>query len=694
MKRQTLIYFLVYSGLFLLIHFVGILDYFMLPAGRDDVILDAALASPGLAFQVLFYVAIVIALNLAPLILLLLSMRALEPVLRRIGLSQLSFFLIAVLCLWMAVLALNKFYFPRSSFGLLLQFDDSRQLAWIGGVSFAVFVTIGVLPALWQMALRLCAVLRRPAARVVVGITLAGGIVQPLYSHWMVPNLSTQQPDVIIIGMDSMSPEHMRHNPGVMPRLEKLLGGSTVFDNTLTPLARTFPAWTSILTAKFPVHSGARFNLTAFGQVETDATLPKYLKARGYKTIYAQDERKFNNIDETFGFDLTVGPKPGAAEFVLTKYSDHPIANLVLLTPWAKQVFPYIALNRAADIQYSPEDFVTAIEQELPMDRSQPLFLAAHFCLAHHPYAWRTHDNQGAQAGSMTLDQKHMQALGALDLQVDQLVQALKNAGRLDNAILVLLSDHGESMAYEDGLWVTLDRSTKPRERYVVDRYTAFPIESGFAGHGSNVLDRTQHQSLLAFRAYGRLGEHFPVSNQSRLASLVDVIPTLMGALGEPYPGQIDGVNLMAADDNNFTRVVPTETGIRLVALSSVEHIDEDALLEESKQYYSVDPISGRLTVKAERYAELVATKDIALHTDDWMLALLRKDGSPHFPRVALLVHKPSGAWTLGNDKRLIKSAPMALLRQSATAMYGKEIADFNQTWAFRSVEGRMLAAF
>ena len=684
MKRQTLFYFLVYSGLFLLLHFVGILDYFIPPAGRDDVVLDAALASPGLAFQVLFYVATVIALNLAPFALLLMSMRALESVLRRIGLSQLSFFMIAVLCMWTAVLALNKLYFPRSSFGLLLQFDDPLLLGWIGGVSLAVFVAIGVLPALWQMMSHLFILLRRPAAKIVVGAMLAVGMVQPLYSHWMTSNVPAQQPDVIIIGMDSLSPVHMRHNPGALPRLEKQLEESTVFDNTLTPVARTFPAWTSILTAKYPVHSGARFNLTAFEQVETEATLPRYLRAKGYTTIYAQDERKFNNIDESFGFDLTIGPKPGAAEFVLTKYSDHPIANLVLLTPWARQVFPYIALNRAAHIQYSPNDFVAAIQQALPKDRGQPLFLAAHFCLAHHPYAWRTHNNQGTQAGSTTLDQKHMQALSALDLQVDQLVQVLKSAGRLDNAILVLLSDHGESLAYEDGLWVTLDRSTKPREQYEVDQYTAFPIESGFAGHGNKVLDRTQYHSLLAFRAYGQLGEYFPVSNQGRLAALVDVMPTLMGALGETYRGQIDGIDLMADADSNFTRVVPTETGIRLLALRSVEHIDEDALLEESKQYYSVDPVSGRLTVKAERYAELVATKDIALHTDEWMLALLRKNMSPVFPRVALLVHKPSGAWTLGDDKHLIKRAPMALLRQSATALYDKEIADFNQTWAFK----------
>jgi len=96
-----------------------------------------------------------------------------------------------------------------------------------------------------------------------------------------------------------------------------------------------------------------------------------------------------------------------------------------------------------------------------------------------------------------------------------------------------------------------------------------------------------------------------------------------------------------------------------------------------------VDPASTRLVLKAERYASLVASKDIALHSGEWMLALLRQETNPFFPRVALLVHKPTGAWTTGNDKQLIARAPMARFRQVARDSYGREIDDFGKTWAF-----------
>jgi hypothetical protein len=61
----------------------------------------------------------------------------------------------------------------------------------------------------------------------------------------------------------------------------------------------------------------------------------------------------------------------------------------------------------------------------------------------------------------------------------------------------------------------------------------------------------------------------------------------------------------------------------------------------------------------------------------------LRKDNSPAFPRVALLVHKPSGAWTLGNDRALVAQAPIKALREAARNLYGGEIRDFTDTWIF-----------
>ena len=427
-------------------------------------------------------------------------------------------------------------------------------------------------------------------------------------------------------------------------------------------------------------------NLTAFDQVDTHATLSDILKARGYTTIYAQDERKFNNLDESFGFDRTVGPKPGAAE--LTKISDQPLANLVMLSNWGKKLFPFIALNRADDIHYDPNEFVTSLIDSLPKDRGKPLFLATHFCLAHYPYTWRTQGRYGENSTLHSVDDQHMHALGVLERQIDALIQALKSSGRLDNAILVLLSDHGESLGYADGYWISLKGHDNLYDAYEVDGSTAFPGRSELSGHGTDTLDHTQYQSLLAFQGFGPQKKKFPSRSDARLSSLVDITPTLLSALNIKIPADVDGVNLLAAPASSDTRIVPAETGMRFISLASLAAVDENAVLQESVNDYTVDPESARLILKRDRYADLVKTKDLAIHTSDWMLALLRNDHNPVFPRVAVLVYKPTGEWTTGKDAALIKRAPMTALTHGMERIYGQELADFENQWPFNTRSG------
>ena len=682
-KRKMLSYAFSYCCIALLIHYPVVASYFDMPAGSEILLASTALTSTNLQLQIVTYVLTVFLINLLPLVPLLTSLRNLDPFLRRHGFTPFTAFLLAVFCFWTAVLCLNKVYFPQSSFGLLLPIENPMTLRWLGFSALTLFLALGFVPALWAATKYLGSQLHRPVARIALGVSLATGLIQPLYSHWSNQGASSSRPDVIFIGIDSATWLHLQHHPNALPHLRKLLSQSTVYTNTITPLARTFPAWTSILTAQYPVHTGARFNLTAFDQVNTRVTLPKILKAQGYTTIYAQDERTFNNLDESFGFDKVVGPKVGAAEFVLTKISDHPLENLALLTSWGKQLFPFIALNRADSIHYDPDEFIAAVIDNLPRDRGHPLFLATHFCLAHYPYTWRTQSRQNDAGASQSIDEQHIAALGVLEHQITQLLQALKQQGRLENTILVLLSDHGESLNYSDGHWVSLDKQKNKSDTYEKKGYLAFNTEGGYSGHGSDVLARIQYQSLLAFQGFGSMRAAFTPRSDDRISSLVDIMPTILATLRQPVPPNLDGINLLAAAPVRNTRTVTAETGLRFASLSSIAKFSETSLLKESHNYYRLEPASARLTLKKAVYPELIASKDVAVHTDDWMLALLRKNGNPYFPRVAVLINKPSGAWTLGHDKALIQRAPMAALTRGLRQAYGREIADFESSWAF-----------
>src|SRR5690606_14653680 len=107
-----------------------------------------------------------------------------------------------------------------------------------------------------------------------------------------------------------------------LPHLNEFFDASTEFTDTLTPLARTFPSWVSVISGKHPRTTGAIANLLPRELIHEGETLPKLLQASGYRTFYATDEVRFSNLDETFGFQAIVTPPMGAADFLLGFFGD------------------------------------------------------------------------------------------------------------------------------------------------------------------------------------------------------------------------------------------------------------------------------------------------------------------------------------------------------------------------------------
>ncbi|HID08180.1 MAG TPA: DUF229 domain-containing protein, partial [Armatimonadetes bacterium] len=553
----------------------------------------------------------------------------------------------------------------------------------IGGISLVLFLLLGVVPILLAFFSGLRSISHYRPVKAAAVLLVVAGVAKAIPQDTQTKSTDRQQPDIIFIGLDSVAPLHLQHNPGSHAFLEHLLESGTTFSNTITPLARTFPAWTSILTGKYPVHHGARFNLTPLEQINhLPNLLPKILQRNGYHTIYAQDERKFNNLDESFGFNAVIGPRVGASEFILTKMSDLPLVNLALLLPWSDKLFPSIAHNRADHVHYSPTEFVSEVLENIPDQQDKPLFLATHFCLAHYPYSWR--DEAGTPKGA-DLNDGHQAAMSALEQQVVQLLSGLRAKGRLNSALVVVLSDHGESMAYEDGMWINPLKGDEP---YYPDSPIRSPVSlaSNYTGHGTHVLDKTQYTTLLTFKGYGTFHSALEPTNREEIASLVDVMPTVLSLAGLSIPPDLDGKNLLDGSKRAVSsRAVLAETGIVFSSLTSLKFIDEDSLLREAKSFYTVAPDSGRLILRPDRLDSLILKKKFAIHTNDWMLALIRRNREPNASPVAILVHKPSGEWTLGNNSVLIENSPLNLLTDTAKDLLGEEQHDFSATWPFQT---------
>ena len=174
------------------------------------------------------------------------------------------------------------------------------------------------------------------------------------------------------------------------------------------------------------------------------------------------------------------------SDFLLGEFGDLPLVNLVSVTRIGKWLFPSKHANRAAALTYRPGDFVGRLDRELTM--TGPSFLAIHLTLSHWPYSWA-----GMTEPSTPQEYRpaYRLAVETVDRQFASVLDLLEKKGVLENAIVVVLSDHGEALGF-------------PSDTMLRKTGTAPEIWNSIWGHGTSVMSPHQYQVLLAMRACGR----------------------------------------------------------------------------------------------------------------------------------------------------------------------------------------------
>ncbi len=185
---------------------------------------------------------------------------------------------------------------------------------------------------------------------------------------------AARAPNIFLLGIDSLRPDFI--DPQVTPHVHAFLANAVQMQDAVTPLARTFPPWISILTGRHPHTTGAYMNLLPRKLIQEGTTLPHLLRGHGYRSYYAMDETRFANIDASYGFDQTMTATIGGSDFVISWFADTPLSNMVMNTWLGALLFPHAHANRAAHVTYDPDTFVRRVAGGL--DASQPAFLAWH----------------------------------------------------------------------------------------------------------------------------------------------------------------------------------------------------------------------------------------------------------------------------------------------------------------------------
>jgi len=437
------------------------------------------------------------------------------------------------------------------------------------------------------------------------------------------------KPHIILVGVDGWRLKTFQQKDlmrVVMPFVSRFANDASTFDEAATPLARTYPAWWTVFSGQFPPRHGVRFNLISDELISSPLRLPVQLGEQGYHRILAMDERRFANFRLEQGFDAIIGPASGAADFLIAGLHDTPLVNLLVNTPVGRYLFPFLHANRAAYHTYKPVSFDALVDEAIDDAPRQPLFFAAHFELPHWPFIWaRKPTGQFLElAGDQELA-SYYEALQAADRQIEALFTNLRVAGILENAIVVLLSDHGEALPVDDREWTYAHN----------ERTMTTPV-----GHGTHVLGLNEYRIPLMIKGYGAQSTE-PGRIMGR-ASLADIYPTIADFLDLPLLGETDGVSLYShikGDARTIPeRSLPVETGFNPDVLST-ETIEPGALLAGGIAHYKVTS-DGNLELKLDSMDTLMHRKD---------RAIIR--GNAIFKPVGKAADNGQGKWLLADIK-------------------------------------------
>jgi arylsulfatase A-like enzyme len=313
------------------------------------------------------------------------------------------------------------------------------------------------------------------------------------------PNpLILDRPDIVVIILDAARARQFGfhgYTRDTTPHLDALAAESLVFEQAYSECATTSCSIPNLISGVPFLNVGTVFK----GKRIPDAivTLAEYLKLIGYRTA-----------------GLSGNPNNSAA-----RNSHQGFDSFKKLSGAFRQS------NLAVEI----------IESQ-PVD--EPLFLQLHYLPPHMPYRpkpafdlFSDPDYQGPvvpemhlrpySIGRKTFSPRDVEQLMGLydgnlrmaDEAISEVLIALKKAGRWDNTIVVVTSDHGEAFD-----------------------------EHGVFSHNSTVFEEMIHVPLLVRLPGGVKPEGVDLSSP---AALADVVPTLIGRLGLPPAPEVWGVDLL-----------------------------------------------------------------------------------------------------------------------------------------------------
>lgn len=318
--------------------------------------------------------------------------------------------------------------------------------------------------------------------------------------------------NVVLVTIDTLRADHLGvygYSRNTSPQLDAFAREAVIFDAAYTYWPKTRASMIMMMTGRRPSQNG--YSKTHPVLLDFNATLASVLKSAGYATAAFVDNA---NVAAQHGYAKGFDSYFEAWEEKGLKtemeraraISDRGIA-VIRGAAAEKPFFLWLHYVNPHSPYTPPPPFDT---QFLDEDARRGLPLAVG-----KGYKGGVHEALAAAMGRRSLGYYVAQydgEIAAVDQEVGRVLDALREDNRLGRTVVLLTSDHGESLGEHD---------------YYFD-------------HGENLFDPSLRVPLFVWAPGSRPGR------SAALASTLDVLPTLLDAVKVSYPPDLAGLSLYA----------------------------------------------------------------------------------------------------------------------------------------------------
>jgi arylsulfatase A-like enzyme len=361
-------------------------------------------------------------------------------------------------------------------------------------------------------------------------------------SHWLLLPVALLQvhcsaaerepdkaPHIFLIVFDTLCADHLSLNGyarETSPTLDRFARTASHFRDAVSVIPKTCPSMATMLSGLHPAEHGVRSNLDFLP--DTAPWLPEILQERGYRTVALVSNpvlQRLRGFDR--GFDLYRNlPSAGGVEAVNRAFDALPEDDFEQPTfVWLHYIDPHGPYDPPAGYaSMFKGDELSRSDARVPLDYDA--------LPGYHPSkilgALPKYQRQGDDARVASYIRRYDAEIRYVDAALSRLLQQLDARGLLETSVVVLTSDHGESLGEHDY----------------------------FFEHGWYAYDASLRIPLLVHTPEMRDAEE-----RTELVSNLDLFPTLLGLAGIENRWDGQGRDLLAPLPRDHAVVVENSGG-------------------------------------------------------------------------------------------------------------------------------------